>query len=164
MTTVGSIHGGNQTQYHWRNRHLQITVRSYSAEVRKQLLDAIQRRAQGVASTWNAPMPKIAISEGRRPLNDVSQFPPIECGSFGVTTEATVCSMRSRSRGGGLCQYGLAGVPIMMYRLGVISPERMERHLKLDKPLPSLHSEFILTLKEPWKQAWHRLSMLPWIF
>ncbi len=37
-------------------------------------------------------------------------------------------------------QYGLAGVPILMYRLGVVSPARIERMEKLGQPLPTLHS------------------------
>ena len=37
-------------------------------------------------------------------------------------------------------QYGLAGVPIVMYRLGVVSKERLDRFKQLGETPPSLHS------------------------
>jgi len=39
-------------------------------------------------------------------------------------------------------QYGLAGVPIFMWRLGVVNPERLAAMKKLGKEPPSLHSPF----------------------
>ena len=37
-------------------------------------------------------------------------------------------------------QYGLAGVPIVMYRLGVVSQSRLDRLRQLGQTPPSLHS------------------------
>jgi hippurate hydrolase len=37
-------------------------------------------------------------------------------------------------------QFGLAGVPIFMFRLGSIAPQRMDEYSKAKKNLPSLHS------------------------
>lgn len=37
-------------------------------------------------------------------------------------------------------QFGLAGVPIVMFRLGVVSPARLERMRELGQTPPSLHS------------------------
>ncbi len=37
-------------------------------------------------------------------------------------------------------QYGLAGVPIVMYRLGVVSPRRLEQYRQAKETPPSLHS------------------------
>lgn len=141
VITVGSIHGGTKHNIIGETCHLQITVRSYSAEVRKQLLDAIQRRAQGVASTWNAPMPKISISEGTPALeNDAALTYRMRKVLEQQLGTDRVLDAEQVMGGEDFSQYGLAGVPIMMYRLGVISLERMERHQKLNKPLPSLHS------------------------
>jgi len=36
--------------------------------------------------------------------------------------------------------YGLAGVPIFMYRLGTVKPEAIEKSEREGIPLPSLHS------------------------
>ena len=37
-------------------------------------------------------------------------------------------------------QFGLAGVPIVMYRLGVVSQDRLQRFANLGQTPPSLHS------------------------
>jgi hippurate hydrolase len=37
-------------------------------------------------------------------------------------------------------QYGRAGVPILMFRLGTIEPRRLARMKQLGQELPSLHS------------------------
>ena len=39
-------------------------------------------------------------------------------------------------------QYGLAGVPIFMWRLGAVSPDRLAGWKKEGKTPPSLHSPF----------------------
>ncbi len=39
-------------------------------------------------------------------------------------------------------QFGLAGVPICMFRLGVISQQRLDRFKQLGQEPPSLHSPF----------------------
>ena len=64
VVTVGSIHGGTKHNIIGNDCHLQITVRSYSDEVRQQLHDAIVRRAKGVAVGAGAPEPKIEFTEG----------------------------------------------------------------------------------------------------
>ena len=47
VITVGSIHGGTKHNIIGDECKLQITVRSYTPEVRKKLLDAIRRKAHG---------------------------------------------------------------------------------------------------------------------
>jgi hippurate hydrolase len=46
-------------------------------------------------------------------------------------------------------QYGLAGVPICMFRLGSISPQRIEDFSRAKKSLPSLHSAEYFPTPEP---------------
>ncbi len=57
VITVGAIHGGTKHNIISDQVHLQLTVRSYSAEVRSKLLSAIERRAKGVAEACGAPEP-----------------------------------------------------------------------------------------------------------
>ena len=64
VITVGSIHGGTKHNIIGNDCHLQLTVRSYSDEVRQQLLDAIIRKAKAVAAGAAAPEPKVVFSEG----------------------------------------------------------------------------------------------------
>ena len=65
VVTVGSIHGGAKHNIIPDEVKLQLTVRSYSAESRKRLLDGIARIAAGEAMAAGMPadkMPVVAIS------------------------------------------------------------------------------------------------------
>ena len=64
VVTVGSIHGGTKHNIIGDECKLQLTVRSYKAEVRKQLLDGIRRKAKAVAQGAGAPEPEVTFSEG----------------------------------------------------------------------------------------------------
>ncbi len=64
VITVGSIHGGTKHNIISAECHLQVTVRSYTDEVRQHLHDAIVRRAKAVAAGAGAPEPKVVFSEG----------------------------------------------------------------------------------------------------
>ncbi len=66
VITVGSIHGGTKHNIIGDEVHLQLTVRSDDPEVRTQLLDAIDRVAEGVAISLGVPkklMPEVIRSE-----------------------------------------------------------------------------------------------------
>src|SRR5207249_3412362 len=65
VLTVGSIHGGTKYNIIPDDVHLQITVRTYTPEVRKQLLDGIGRIAKAEAAAALAPHePEVRVSEG----------------------------------------------------------------------------------------------------
>jgi amidohydrolase len=150
VVTVGSIHGGTKHNIIGDHCHLQLTVRSYSSEVREQILKSIERRAKGVASACGAPEPIIKVSEGTPALNNDAQLTARLTGLFKQTLgEARVQEAEQVMGGEDFSQFGLAGVPIVMYRLGVISPARIERFRQLGQMLPSLHSaEFYPDLRE----------------
>ncbi len=66
VITVGSIHGGTKHNIIGDEVHMQLTVRSDDPEVRMQLLDAIDRVAEGVAISLGVPkklMPEVIRSE-----------------------------------------------------------------------------------------------------
>ena len=64
VITVGSIHGGTKHNIIGNDCHMQLTVRSYSDEVRQQLKDGIARRAKAVAAGAGAPEPKSGVYRG----------------------------------------------------------------------------------------------------
>ncbi|MEZ5894006.1 MAG: amidohydrolase [Parvularculaceae bacterium] len=66
VITVGSIHGGSKHNIIGDEVRLQLTVRSDDPEVRKQLLDGIDRVAEGVAISLGVPkklMPEVIRSK-----------------------------------------------------------------------------------------------------
>jgi amidohydrolase len=64
VVTVGSFHAGTVGNIIPDNAVLQLTVRSFDADVRKVLLDGIVATAKGVAAMSNAPAPDIVHGQG----------------------------------------------------------------------------------------------------
>ncbi len=150
VITVGSIHGGTKHNIIPDTCHLKLTVRSYTDKVRKQLLDGITRKANAVAAGAGAPQPTIEFSDATPAMrNDerlVDRLVPVFARALGADNVVPV----EQSMGGeDFSQYGLAGVPSFMFRLGSVTPERMEEFSRAKKPLPSLHSAEYFPAPEP---------------
>ena len=141
VITVGSIHGGTKHNIIGNECKLQLTVRSYSDEVRDQLKAAILRKAKAVAASAAAPEPKVVFSEGTPAMfNDEKLSARLhavfakEIGASNVETPEKELGAEDFSL------YGRAGVPICMFRLGTIDPQRLARMKQLGQEPPSLHS------------------------
>lgn len=143
VITVGAIHGGTKHNIIGDSCKLQITVRSYKPDVREKMLASIKRRALAVAQAYDAPEPTITVSEGTPALeNDGPLTERVRQSFHSALGTENVLPMEPVMGGEDFSQYGLAGVPIVMYRLGVVSPERLDRFAKLGQEPPSLHSPF----------------------
>jgi amidohydrolase len=141
VITVGSIRGGSKHNIIGNSCHLEITVRSYSDEVRAQLLSAIERRSKAVAMGAGAPEPVIEISQGTPALNNDDELAARMTEVFrSVLGEENVILSDPSMGGEDFSYYGRAGVPILMYRLGAVDPNRLERYRQIGQPSPSLHS------------------------
>lgn len=141
VVTVGSIHGGTKHNIIGNDCHLQITVRSYTDKVRKQILAAIARKAAAVANSYNAEAPIISVSEGTPALKNDADLTSRVKSVFEQTIGAEYVDIDEPSMGGeDFSQYGRAGVPILMYRLGTVSQARLDRYKTLGVPPPPLHS------------------------
>ncbi len=141
VVTVGSIHGGTKHNIIPDTCRLQLTLRSYSPDVRAKLQEAIIRKAQGIAAAYQAPPPEVTFSEGVSALfNDealAERVTPALMAALGA--ERVVASDRTMG-GEDFALYGEAGVPIFMFRLGAVAPERLERFAQAGLMPPSLHS------------------------
>jgi amidohydrolase len=150
VITVGSIHGGTKHNIIGNDCHLQITVRSYSDEVRQQLHDAIVRRARGVAVGAGAPEPKIEFTEGTPAMfNDEKLAARLREVFVRELGAGNIDDPEPSMGGEDFSQYGRAGVPILMFRLGTIEPKRLARMKELGQPPPSLHSPLYYPDAEP---------------
>ncbi len=143
VITVGAIHGGTKHNIIGDSCQLQLTVRSYKSQVREKLLASIKRRALAIAQAYNAPEPVITVSEGTPALeNDATLTARVRLAFQSALGTENVLPMEPVMGGEDFSQYGLAGVPIVMYRLGVVDPARLERIKQLGQTPPSLHSPF----------------------
>jgi len=141
VITVGSIHGGTKHNIIGNICHLQLTVRSYSDEVRKQLLEAIKRKAKAVAFGAGAPEPTVKISEGTPSLYNNENLAARVVPAFKrVLGKEKVVVSAPQMGGEDFSYYGKAGVPILMYGLGAVDGKRLEHYRQLNQVPPSLHS------------------------
>jgi hippurate hydrolase len=154
VVTVGSIHGGTKHNIIPNEVKLQLTVRTTKDTVRKHVLDGIARIAKAAAIGARAPEPEVHIDPG--------EFTPAVFNEPKLTRKTVALfrdvlgdekvTERPLTMGGeDFGRYGRdGGVPIFLYFLGTVSPERVAEAAKEGgKPLPSLHSDLYYPLPEP---------------
>ena len=150
VVTVGSIHGGAKHNVISDKCQLQLTVRSYSDDVRKHLLEAIKRKALATAASSGAPEPTVEVSEGTPAMfNDkdlVERLTPVFRRVLG---DDHVVPSEPSMGGEDFSQYGLAGVPSFMFRVGAVEQKRLDRFEQLGQTPPSLHSPLFYPDAEP---------------
>ena len=147
VVTVGSIHGGTKHNIIPDDVHLQLTVRTYKSEVRKNILAAIERIAKGVALTAGIPAnlaPIVKISDANAPAtyND-----PALTARMGAVLEKSLTRERVFQVPPvmGSEDFGFLGldnhqIPGFYFYVGVYSPEQMAESQKTGVQLPSNHS------------------------
>jgi hippurate hydrolase len=153
VVTVGSIHGGTKHNIIPHEVKLQLTVRSTKDTVRQHLLSGIKRIAEGCATAANAPPPEVKVDE--------TEFTPALYNDPALTKK-TVALLKEvlgadgvRERppvmgGEDFSRYGREGVPVFLYFLGTVAPERYEASRKEGvAPLPSLHSDLYAPVLTP---------------
>ena len=150
VVTVGSIHGGTKHNIISDTCVLQLTVRSYSDEVRKTVLAAIERKAKAVALGAGAPEPIVKFSEPTPALENDAKLAERMTELFRKELGKENVVESERVMGGeDFAQYGRAGVPILMFRLGAVDGKRLARFKELGQEPPSLHSPIFYPDVEP---------------
>jgi hippurate hydrolase len=141
VVTVGSIHGGTKHNIISDECRLQLTLRSLTPEVRKQLQDAVRRKALAAAASAGAPEPTVEISEGTPALYNEPELTKRVARSLRrALGEENVIEGEPVMGGEDFGRYGLAGVPICMLRLGAVSQQRLDEFAARKVPPASLHS------------------------
>ena len=154
VVTVGSFHGGSKHNVIPDEVHLQLTVRSYSDEVRDLLLAGIRQLAEDTCRTFQCPKPpEVTLKDEYTPA--VYNDPALAAAAtelFGSLFGADrVVAMEPGMGGEDFGRYSrVLGVPGLIYRLGSVDPARIEAAEEPGgEPLPSLHSPRYAPLPEP---------------
>ena len=143
VLTVGSIHGGTKYNIIPDEVKLQITVRAFKPEVRKLLLEGIERIAKAESAAALSPKePLVKFSEAQgATYNDpvvtrrLAAVLSRELGADNVKEAAP--EMVAEDFG----EFGkAAGAPSVLLRIGAVEPSKYEAAMKNGTPLPSLHS------------------------
>jgi amidohydrolase len=143
VITVGSIHGGTKHNIIPDEVKLQITVRTYSPAVRKQMLAGIARLAKAEAASANAPRePEIKISESQdATYNDPALAHRLEAALGQRLGKANVVIGKPEMVAEDFGEFGkAAGVPSILLRVGAVEPKKHAAAVAAGTPLPSLHS------------------------
>lgn len=149
VVTVGSIHGGTKHNIIPDEVKLQLTIRSYTKEVRQKTIDAIKRIAENQAQTMGIPedsLPIVKIRDEHTPAT--YNNPELVNRMMGVIGKAigeeNVSEVSQVMGGEDFGQYGQVEpkIPSLIFWLGAVKPEVLEDAKKNGKTLPSLHSPF----------------------
>lgn len=150
VVTVGAIRGGTKHNIIGDRCDLQLTVRSYDDTVRGRLLEAIGRKARGIAAACGAPEPTVTVTEGTPAVfND-----PALNGRVVAALErgigAELVGEAEQSLGGeDFSRYQKAGVRAVMFRLGTVAQGRLDAMRGRGQDPPSLHSALFHPDPEP---------------
>ena len=148
VVTVGAFNAGSKHNIISDEAHLQITVRSYTDEVREQLISGIERVANGVAMAAGLPedlMPVVEVEETYTPAvyND-----PALSNRAGEVLEARfgerVDTADPVTGGEDFSRYGRTeeDVPIFMFWVGGAPMDVWEEYQARGETPPANHSPF----------------------
>jgi amidohydrolase len=156
VITVGSIHGGTKHNVIPDEVKLQLTIRSYADDVRRQILDAIRRITRGLAMTAGLPedrLPLMSFAEDPLPAayNDPALTRRWAAKLKQVLGETNVVVRKPTMGGEDFGEYGRTSdkIPICMMGLGAVEAERVAESERSGRPLPSLHSALFRPVPEP---------------
>jgi amidohydrolase len=156
VVTVGSIHGGTVHNIIPDEVVMQLTLRSYSPEVREVLLSSVKRISENLARAAGLSEEKMPTYWVRDPytpalINDAEltdKMVKVFQNEFG---EARVKEVEAQMIGEDFSRFGLQErtIPITMFYLGASDPVFLEKARREGLEIPGLHSPYFAPLHEP---------------
>jgi hippurate hydrolase len=141
VLTVGSIHGGTKHNIISSEVKLQITLRAFSESVRKQLIDGIDRRVNGLAKAHAAPNPSVELEETTpATINSTTLVERILPAFTKALGDNNVIKAKPVMGAEDFGLFGKPNIPICMFWLGTIEPERLAATAAKGETMPALHS------------------------
>ena len=159
VVTVGSIHGGTKHNIIPDEVKMQLTVRTYKAEVRERVLAAIERIAKGCASAAGLPADKMPTVNVLRDHFSPAMYnnPELTKRLVAVWTKAlgdqNVKMVDPTMGGEDFSEYSLLpehSIPAVNFHVGAVDPAKIAESKKPGAPpLPTLHSSKFAPVPEP---------------
>jgi hippurate hydrolase len=151
VITVGTIHGGTRVNIIPDDVKLQLSVRTYTDEVRQRLLKAIERIADAEAAAAGATKkPQVEVFETVHAVyNDPAATQRIVAALEAVMGKDSVVLGVPIMASDDFAEYARAGVPSLMFWLGAVSPATFEAAKTSGEILPGLHSSGFAPDEEP---------------
>ncbi|HZF74196.1 MAG TPA: amidohydrolase [Gemmatimonadaceae bacterium] len=157
VVTVGSIHGGTKHNIIPDEVLLQLTLRSYTDDVREQTIAAIKRMTRGLAQAAGVPddrLPIVTLKDQEftpATYNDPALTRRLDGAFRSLFGETNAQRVKPVMGGEDFSEYGRTPdkIPICLFWLGAVKPELVQESEKTGKTLPSLHSSQFAPLPEP---------------
>ena len=159
VVTVGSIHGGTKHNVIPNEVKMQLTVRTYKADVREHVLAAIERIAKGCATAAGLPPDKMPTVTVARDQFTPAMYnnPDLTKRLFAVWKKAlgdqNVEMVDPTMGGEDFSEYSLLpehSIPAVNFHVGAVDPAKMAESKKPGAaPLPTLHSSKFAPVPEP---------------
>ena len=153
VVTVGSIHGGTKSNVIPDEVELELTVRSYTDEVRQLLLASIEDMARETCNLFGCPRPpEVWIKPDYTPAmyNDPDLVVHAVALFRFLLGDEKVSEVAATMTGEDFGRYTRhANFPTFLYRLGSVDPKRWRESWEGGDPLPSLHSSRYAPDAEP---------------
>jgi hippurate hydrolase len=145
VLTVGTIHGGTKNNIIPDEVTMGLTLRAYSPAVRDQIIAAIRRTAQGLATAYGIPedrMPMVTLGESTpATINDAGLSERVTASATAALGKDRVLEAKPVMGSEDVGRFSLEGkIPAVMFSLGASDPAKLEEGLKTGVALPSLHS------------------------
>ena len=156
VVTVGAFHAGAKHNVISDGAHLQLTVRTYSDEVRTHLLEGIKRIVEGQAKSFGMPqthMPEVKVKEAYTPslYNHPELTARVKKTIASEIGDGSAVDIAPVMGGEDFARYGRAEprIPSLMMRLGAVDPKTVKAAAEGGPSLPSLHSSRFAPEPEP---------------
>jgi metal-dependent amidase/aminoacylase/carboxypeptidase family protein len=131
---------------------LQLSVRTYTPEVRARTLAAIRRIARGEAAAAGAPRePELDMAaNGNAPVYNNPALTLRLAGALKKTLgDDRVVEMPQKMTSEDFAEYGLAGVPSALLHIGAVDPAKLAASSQTGIPVPAPHSPEWAPEREP---------------
>jgi len=152
VVTIGSIHGGTQGNIIPDQVRMELSVRTFSEDVRKRALSSIERIAKAEALAAGAPRePTIEFANaGIGPVfNDPTLTGRLATALRSAMGADRIVEMPAKMTSEDFAEYGRAGVPAVLLHIGAVAPARLEEARRTGNPVPAPHSPEWLPALEP---------------
>ena len=156
VLTIGSIHGGTQANIIPDEVRLELSVRTFTQEVRTRTVAAIRRIAKGEAEAAGAPRePLVVVPATARP--PVYNDPALTLRLAGALKknlgDRNVVEMPAKMTSEDFAEYGVAGVPSALLHIGAVDPAKLAAARQTGIPVPAPHSPEWAPEREPTLKA-----------
>jgi amidohydrolase len=154
VLTVGTIHGGTKNNIIPDEVTMGLTLRTYSPEVRDQIIADVRRTANGLAEAYGIPsdrMPVVTVGESTpATLNDSALVERMRAAATAALGKEHVLDAHAIMGSEDVGLFTLDGkIPGAMYWLGVADRDKLAQSKKSGIPLPSAHSALFAPVYAP---------------